>query len=71
MTLNSEHKYIQLNYFCKINIKLLKSKFSYRQYSVFIARQCLLFLVSIAGTTGMNMSVENNMLHNQLITDEK
>jgi len=26
--------------------------------------QCLLFLVSIAGTTGMNsMSVENNVLH--------
>jgi len=24
---------------------------------------CFLFLVSIAGTTGMNMSVENNMLH--------
>jgi len=25
--------------------------------------QCLLFLFSIAGTTGINMSVENNMLH--------
>jgi len=25
--------------------------------------QCLLFFISIAGTTGMNMSVENNMLH--------
>jgi len=25
--------------------------------------QYLLFLVSIVGTTGMNMSVENNMLH--------
>jgi len=25
--------------------------------------QCLSFLVSIGGTTGMNMSVENNMLH--------
>jgi len=25
--------------------------------------QCLSFLVSTAGTTGMNMSVENNMLH--------
>jgi len=25
--------------------------------------QRLLFLVCIAGTTGMNMSVENNMLH--------
>jgi len=24
--------------------------------------KCLLFLVSIAGTTGMNMSIENNML---------
>jgi len=24
--------------------------------------QCILFLVSIAGTTGMNMSVENSML---------
>jgi len=25
--------------------------------------RCLLFLVSIAGNTGTNMSVENNMLH--------
>jgi len=25
--------------------------------------QRLLFLISIAGTTGMNMSVKNNMLH--------
>jgi len=26
--------------------------------------QCLLFLVSLTGTTSMNMSVENNTLHN-------
>jgi len=25
--------------------------------------QCLLFLVSVAGTTGMNMRVKNNMQH--------
>jgi len=25
--------------------------------------KCLLFFVSIAGTTGTNMSIENNMLH--------
>jgi len=58
---------------------LLKSQFSYRQHRVFKARsklwstsqrhtvrnrlQSLLFLVGIAGTTGMNMSVENNILH--------
>jgi len=33
--------------------------------------QCLLFLVSIAGTTGMNMSVENNMLHLLCQTNQK
>jgi len=60
------------------------SQFSYRQYRVFKARynhdqqakdtlfrnrpQCFPLPISTAGTTGMNMSVENNMLHYILAT---
>jgi len=44
---------------CKIkNLASSKNSISYGYMP-----KCLLFLVSIAGTTGMNMSTENNMLH--------
>jgi len=60
-------------------LQFFKSQFSYRQHGVFTTRYlrltsqthtvlestaiCLSFLVSIAGITGMNKSVENNVLH--------